>query len=286
MRLALPQRSPMPFSVPWIWRTPASTAASELATAWPVSSWAWMPRWSPGMTCARPRRRSRSTSSGMRAAIGVAEHHPARAGIVGRLGAGQRIVRDWPCSRRRNARSRPAPPCRRRRAASTDCADGVEVLLVGAAERDADVIVPGLGDEADGVGVRVEERARGRDRWRPRRPARLVMPKAVKSRARRALLGEEGGVGRVGAGIAALDIVDAELVEQLGDERSCPRARSRCRRLRAVAQRRVEEVEAFLAHATRYRRVRALTLVAARSAVSWSGCWWFGGRDLRSRRSS
>ena len=49
IRLALPQRSPMPFSVPWIWRTPASTAASELATAWPVSSWAWMPRWSPGM---------------------------------------------------------------------------------------------------------------------------------------------------------------------------------------------------------------------------------------------
>ena len=38
-------------------------------------------------------------------------------------------------------------------------ADAVEVLLLGRAERDADVIVPGLGDEADGVGAGVEERA-------------------------------------------------------------------------------------------------------------------------------
>jgi hypothetical protein len=37
-----------PLSVPWIWRTPARTAASELATACSVSLWAWMPRWLPG----------------------------------------------------------------------------------------------------------------------------------------------------------------------------------------------------------------------------------------------
>ena len=48
-RLALPQRSPRPFSVPWICRAPARTAASELATACSVSLWAWMPTWSPGM---------------------------------------------------------------------------------------------------------------------------------------------------------------------------------------------------------------------------------------------
>ena len=39
-RLALPQRSPRPLSVPWIWRAPARTAASELATACSVSLWA------------------------------------------------------------------------------------------------------------------------------------------------------------------------------------------------------------------------------------------------------
>ena len=33
MRLALPQRSPRPLSVPWIWRAPARTAANETATA-------------------------------------------------------------------------------------------------------------------------------------------------------------------------------------------------------------------------------------------------------------
>ena len=42
-RLALPQRSPRPLSVPWIWRAPARTAANEFATACSVSLWAWMP---------------------------------------------------------------------------------------------------------------------------------------------------------------------------------------------------------------------------------------------------
>ena len=49
-RLALPQRSPRPLSVPWMWRAPARTAASETATACSVSLWAWMPTWSPGTT--------------------------------------------------------------------------------------------------------------------------------------------------------------------------------------------------------------------------------------------
>ena len=54
VRSALPQRSPMPFSVPWICRAPARTAASELATAFPVSLCAWMPIRSFGSL---PRRR-------------------------------------------------------------------------------------------------------------------------------------------------------------------------------------------------------------------------------------
>src|SRR5690606_18130652 len=43
VRLVLPVRSPSPLSVPWTWRAPARTAASELATAHPVSSWQWIP---------------------------------------------------------------------------------------------------------------------------------------------------------------------------------------------------------------------------------------------------
>jgi hypothetical protein len=37
-------------------------------------------------------------------------------------------------------------------------ADRSEVLLLGRLERDADVIIPGLGDKADGVGLRVQHR--------------------------------------------------------------------------------------------------------------------------------
>ncbi len=42
-RLALPQRSPRPLIVPWTMVAPASTAASEFATANSLSLCAWMP---------------------------------------------------------------------------------------------------------------------------------------------------------------------------------------------------------------------------------------------------
>ena len=48
-RLALPHLSPRPFKVPWICLAPAKTAASEFATAFPVSLWACIPRWSLGI---------------------------------------------------------------------------------------------------------------------------------------------------------------------------------------------------------------------------------------------
>ena len=79
------------------------------------------------------------------------------------------------------------------------------------------------------------------------RPARLVMPKAVKRGRARALFGEELGVERVGAGIAALDVVDAELVEQTRDEALVLEREIDAGRLRAVAQGRVEEIEPLAA---------------------------------------
>ena len=39
---ALPARSPMPLTVHSIWRAPAFTPASELATAMPRSLWQWV----------------------------------------------------------------------------------------------------------------------------------------------------------------------------------------------------------------------------------------------------
>ena len=66
--------------------------------------------------------------------------------------------------------------------------------------------------------------------------------------AERPRLGEEPGVGRVGAGIAALDIVDAERVELLGDQPFVLDREIDAVRLRAVAQRRVVEGDAFAGH--------------------------------------
>lgn len=43
IRLAFPQRSPNPFMVPWTWTAPASTAASEFATARSQSLCVWIP---------------------------------------------------------------------------------------------------------------------------------------------------------------------------------------------------------------------------------------------------
>ena len=57
--------------------------------------------------------------------------------------------------------------------------DAGEVLLQRAAERDVDVIVPGLGDEDDRVGVGGEQAARPGS-LAAERPGRLVMPKAQK----------------------------------------------------------------------------------------------------------
>ena len=52
-----------------------------------------MPTWSPGMLPA-DLADDRLDLVRQRAAVGVAEHDPAGAGIVGGLGAGQRVVPD------------------------------------------------------------------------------------------------------------------------------------------------------------------------------------------------
>ena len=81
------------------------------------------------------------------------------------------------------------------------------------------------------------------------RPGRRVMPNAVKLRVVELRLGgEEFGVGRIGAGIAALDIVDAEFVEHAGDDLLVMQREIDAVGLRAVAQRGVEQIEAFAAH--------------------------------------
>jgi hypothetical protein len=76
-------------------------------------------------------------------------------------------------------------------------------------------------------------------------PARLVMPKATNFERRVRFFVEELRVGRVGARIAALDIVHAELVQHRGDGDLVLDREVDARRLLAVAQRGVEKVEAL-----------------------------------------
>ena len=120
--------------------------------------------------------------------------------------------------------------------------------MVSSATRD--VIVPRLGDKADGVGLGFEQRGEpgivGGRAARPPRHAEGGEGGVLQSLISR----EQFGVGRVGAGIAALDIVDAEIVEHARDGDLVGEREVDAVGLRAVAQRGVEEIEAFTGHDT------------------------------------
>src|SRR6202162_1344581 len=62
------------------------------------------------------------------------------------------------------------------------------------------------------------------------------------------LLGKKRSIGGISAGIAALDIIDAEFVEHLRDQLLVMQREIDAVGLRAVAQRGVEQIKAFAAH--------------------------------------
>src|ERR1700722_14421512 len=125
-------------------------------------------------------------------------------------------------------------------------ADRGEVLLERRLERNAHLMVPRLGDEADGVRLGVEQRHEPRIvRGRAARPPRHAEGREGR-RLELAFLAKELAVGEVLARIAALDILDAEHVEELCERELVTEREVNAVRLRAVAQRRVEEVETLL----------------------------------------
>ena len=75
------------------------------------------------------------------------------------------------------------------------------------------------------------------------------MPNAVNFCPERPPLGEQTRVDRIGAGIAGLDIVDAEFVEHAGDGELVGEREVDAVRLRAVAQRGVEQIKTLARHA-------------------------------------
>ena len=87
--------------------------------------------------------------------------------------------------------------------------------------------VPALADETDGCALDESSSARPGS-FAALRPDRLVMPKAVKRRGlERRRVSEERRVGRIGAGPAAFDVVDAELRRARARWCACPRRRNR-----------------------------------------------------------
>ena len=156
-RLALPQRSPRPFSVPCTMRAPARTAARLLATAFSVSLWAWMPSRAPGMV------RATSADDALDLVRQACRRWCRRAPPSARRPPTRpwrrrARSRDWPCSRRRNARRRTAPRASCAARHGDAVADHGEVLLEAAAERDVDMEVPGLADHADRGRRRIDQR--------------------------------------------------------------------------------------------------------------------------------
>ncbi len=120
----------------------------------------------------------------------------------------------------------------------------VEILLERAAERGPHMEVPGLRHVADDVGLGLQQACDagivgGRDAG----PLRHAESRELG--AQRPPLREKLGIQRIGAGIAALDHVDPEPVEHLHDGELVGQAEIDAGRLRAVAQRRVVEMDAL-----------------------------------------
>ena len=188
-----------------------------------------------------------------RAAVGVAQHHPARAGLVGGSGHRQRIgavglvaVEEMLAVDHRLAIGLHDRLDRLR--------DTFEVLLVGDAERDAHVIVPRLGHQADGSRMRLQRRLEA-GIVGDGAPHTLGHAEGREGGVDEARVGlEELRIGDVGAGIAALDVVDADIVEGAGDQPLVLEREIHARRLRAVAQGCIEQVEAFAGHGLAFFR--------------------------------
>src|SRR5690606_23229106 len=126
--------------------------------------------------------------------------------------------------------------------------DRFEILLVGAAERDAHMVVPALGDEADRIRARLQHRSKS-GIVRRRHAGAFGHTESHEFRPLRALLLEKLRIGRIGAWIAALDIVEAELVQQTGDDDLVLDRKIDAGRLLAITESRVVEVDALAFHA-------------------------------------
>ena len=191
------------------------------------------------------------------AAVGIAQHDPARAGVVGGLQAVQGEFRVGLVAVEEMLgveHNLVEPPARQRDA----LADHGDIFLERRLEGDIDMKVPGLADHADGSRLRRQDGGQARIvLGAASRPARHPEGGEFRRLQRRRRL-EERVVGRVRSGPAAFDIVDAQRIERFGDHCLVPNGKIDAPGLRAVPQRGVEQIDALFvgAHAASPNRLR------------------------------
>ena len=154
--------------------------------------------------------------------------------------------------------------------------DAIEVFIERAAQRHMHLIVPGLGDEGDDIRIRIQKTRDARIIGR-RAPGALGHAEGGETGLAGGLLAEEFGIQRIGAGIAALHIIDAEIIEHPRDLALVLKGEIDARGLRAIAQGGVEEIEAF-AHHVSETLLRALM---ANCHSQLAPCAWWCWRAIR-----
>src|SRR4029079_226255 len=132
-------------------------------------------------------------------------------------------------------------------------ADRGKIFLFGRLQSNFDVVVPGLCDKANRVGLCFKERRKTRVIGsRTARAARHA--KGGERRIELTILAEQLGISRVCAWKTALDVVYAEFVQHARDHQLIGEREVNAVRLRAVAQCGVKKVQAFLRHHALHQR--------------------------------
>ena len=189
---------------------------------------------------------------GQRATVGVAKHDPACAFVECSFGASER---EFPIGlvaveEVLAIEQHLAVPRLGRAHAVTDRS---EIFFRRCLQGDAYVVVPGLRDETDRIGAGIEQRSEaGIVRGGTARPTRHA--EGGEDCGKLALLGKQLRIGQVRAGIAAFDVIDADLIEHLRDGELVVEREIDAIGLRPVAQRRIEQVKALAGHGRFHQR--------------------------------
>src|SRR5690606_30283834 len=109
-----------------------------------------------------------------------------------------------------------------------------------------------------------------------RAPCPLGHAEGGKGRPVRALVLKELGIDRIGARIAALDIVDTQVLKQADDGNLVLKRELDAGRLGAVAQGGVEEVEAVFGHEATFLCCPARPAASLACRGRDAGDWWRG----------